>query len=148
MCAKILVVDDEPDIQLYLQAALEDEGHAVLLLEPEASFLEIVQRERPDLVCLDILMPRRSGLTLFRRMRQDPDLRGIPVLLISGVARARQLIEAESQADRDAAPIRVMDKPIQIPLLLEAVETLLAALEGGDEPAGVKTDPSTPGEQT
>jgi CheY-like chemotaxis protein len=140
---KILIVDDEVDIQLYLEAALEDEGYEVVLLGEDDVFLETVQREQPDLVCLDILMPRRSGLTLFKELQSDPQVREIPVLLISGVSKARELLQKDADVPAEApsadAPeagepssrgaVEVLEKPIHLPALLEAVQRLLGERE-------------------
>jgi len=131
MPEKILIVDDEPDIQVYLEAALEDSGYAVRLLGQEEPFLETVVAEQPSLICLDILMPRRSGLSLFKSLQEDPTLRRIPVLLISGITKARALLEqdAEPDAQRERGGVAVLEKPIQIPELLQTVEALLAPKE-------------------
>ena len=128
MPAKILIVDDEPDIQLYLEAALEDAGYEVRLLAEDEPFMATVRAESPSLICLDILMPRRSGLSLFRKLQADETLRQLPVVLISGVTKASALLEQDvvATAQQERGGVAVLEKPIQLPALLETVARLLA----------------------
>ncbi len=65
---KVVLVDDEEDIALYLQTALEDGGYVALTASNVPDGLELIRKERPDLVCLDILMPRESGFSLYQKI--------------------------------------------------------------------------------
>lgn len=78
---KILVVDDEKNIRLLLDEELTDEGYEVIQAENGAAALEIISKEKPDLVTLDIKMPGEDGLSILRRIREtEYDL---PVIICS-----------------------------------------------------------------
>ena len=81
MSKKILVVDDEKNIRLLLKEELQDEGYDVIMAENGADALEMIQKEVPDLVTLDIKMPGEDGLSILRKIREiEYDL---PVIICS-----------------------------------------------------------------
>ena len=85
MPKKILIVDDDPIIVKYLQAVFSDNGYATCNASSSMEGLELVRREMPDLITLDIQMPGEWGPRFYRKLRQDKDLRGIPIVVISGI---------------------------------------------------------------
>jgi CheY-like chemotaxis protein len=85
MPKKILIVDDDPIIVKYLQAVFSDNGYATCNAASSMEGLELVRREMPDLITLDIQMPGEWGPRFYRRLRQDKELREIPVVVISGI---------------------------------------------------------------
>ena len=85
MKKKILIVDDERDIVSYLEMVLQDQGFDTLTAGDGNEALEVVRREKPDLVTLDISMPKASGTRFYKEMRTDPELSGIPVLIVTAV---------------------------------------------------------------
>ncbi len=85
MPKKILIVDDDPIIVKYLQAVFSDNGYATCNASSSMEGLELVRREMPDLITLDIQMPGEWGPRFYRRLRQDKELREIPVIVISGI---------------------------------------------------------------
>lgn len=87
----ILVVDDEADVILGLRAVLEADGHQVLSASDGAEALEILERHRPDLVILDILMPGLDGWETLRRMQSNDRLREIPVLMLTVLDKAHEV---------------------------------------------------------
>lgn len=82
---RILIVDDEPDIVSYLEMILQDNGFATMVARDGNEALEMVRREKPDLVTLDISMPEASGTRFYKEVRTDPELRDIPVVIVTGV---------------------------------------------------------------
>jgi len=86
---KVLVVDDEPDMLLYLSAFLEDHGYEPRTAVDGFHAWEAMQEERPDLVILDLRMPRQTGLQLYRAMLASDPLKDIPVVFISGLTHFR-----------------------------------------------------------
>lgn len=82
---RILVIDDDADIVAYLGTILRDHGYDVLSVTDGAAGLETARREHPDLICLDIAMPPPTGVRVYRDLRDDPALRGIPVVMVTGV---------------------------------------------------------------
>jgi CheY-like chemotaxis protein len=85
MPKKILVVDDDPIIVKYLQAVFSDNGYATCSASSSMEGLGVVRREMPDLITLDIQMPGEWGPRFYRKLRQDKELREIPVIVISGI---------------------------------------------------------------
>lgn len=81
----VLVIEDEPDIVEFLTILLEDHGYRAVFAGNGREGLEAIQTERPDLVSLDINMPMKSGVKVFREMKSDPDLCRIPVVIVTGV---------------------------------------------------------------
>jgi two-component system response regulator MprA len=114
----ILVVDDEPGIRAVLASSLEFEGYAVRTAPDGRAALAEVERSRPDLVLLDVLMPGLDGLTACRRLRaQDP---GLPVLMLT----ARDLT-GDRVAGLDAGADDYLAKPFELDELLARVRALL-----------------------
>ena len=81
--ARILVVDDVPDNIKLLAYELTDEGHAVLVAHDGPQALARADAERPDVILLDIMMPGIDGIEVCRRLKDDPLLRSIPVIMVS-----------------------------------------------------------------
>lgn len=79
----ILVADDEPHILQILKFTLEKEGYGVLTAEDGERAMALIEQEWPDLVILDVMMPRMSGLEVCRKMRQDYRLNQIPVMILT-----------------------------------------------------------------
>ncbi|MCL6559202.1 MAG: response regulator [Firmicutes bacterium] len=83
--ALVLVIDDEPNIALVLKIALSDEGHEVITVPNGPAGLERLQRKPlPEIVLVDLLMPGMTGRTVIETMYANPELRDIPVLIITG----------------------------------------------------------------
>jgi two-component system alkaline phosphatase synthesis response regulator PhoP len=81
--AKILVVDDEPDILNVITMALEHVGHSVVAAEDGQAGVEMAKKEIPDLIVTDVRMPEMDGYELCQAIRATPELKHIPVLLLS-----------------------------------------------------------------
>jgi len=80
---KILVVDDEQDITALVAYHLEREGFRVLKAHDGLQAMELVKRERPNLLILDLMLPRMSGLDICRRLRREPDTARLPILMLT-----------------------------------------------------------------
>ena len=128
MPAKIMIVDDEPDIRMYLEAVLEDGGYQTCGLGEGKSILEFVSEQKPDLIVLDIMMPKRSGVSVYKALRASEDFKYIPVIIISGMMPTRDLIEEEFNKliaeDSIPPPEGFVEKPIKLPALMELIEEL------------------------
>ncbi len=86
MSKKILIVDDEPDTVTFISAVLEENGYASIGAKDGVEGLELLRKEHPDLVLLDLMMPKKSGITMFQEMRKDPSMSSIPVVVATGVS--------------------------------------------------------------
>jgi len=85
MPKKILIIDDDPIIVKYLQAIFSDNGYATCSASSSMEGLEVVRREKPDLITLDLQMPGEWGPRFYRKLRKDKELRDIPVIVVSGI---------------------------------------------------------------
>ncbi len=113
---KIMVVDDEPAIRELIVAVLEDEGYEAIGAGSGTRALELMPHERPDLVLMDIMMPEMDGREALRRMRQQPDLACIPVVMMS----------AAFAPDRVGHRISAfLSKPFDLDHLLATIEQVL-----------------------
>jgi len=126
---KVLIVDDEQSILIYLTTVLEDTGYVTCSALDGEEGLRVARREKPDLVCLDVMMPKHSGVSLYEKIKRDPDLRPIPVMFISAYNRIRDLRNpaAFRKMIPDTAipqPELCMEKPIKVPEFLAAVAKL------------------------
>ena len=83
----ILVVDDEPDVRTYLKMILEDAGFIVETAVDGMDALEKMQVNKPDLLSLDLVMPRKTGNKLIYEMRKDKSLARIPVIIVTAHAQ-------------------------------------------------------------
>ena len=122
---RILVVEDEEDISRYLAAALEDGGYEVETAFDAVGGLRAIGEQRPDLVCLDIVMPGPTGLSLYREIRENPELAGMPIVVVSGLSPD----DAESTlgfGDTLPPPDAFIEKPVDIQELINAVGRLIA----------------------
>lgn len=83
---KILIVDDDPNIRDYLSSLMEDNEYQPLTASDVQQGLTIARKEIPDLITLDLDMPGEWGPRFYRHMSQEPDLKNIPVIVISGMS--------------------------------------------------------------
>ena len=126
---KVLVVDDEADMVVSLAAMLEDHGYeAVQARSAEEAFMRIME-SRPDLVCLDIMMPGQSGIALYRKLKLDERTKGIPAVFISAFSMARdftgtgfrKLIPEPAVPE----PAAYLEKPFKADRLLEIIREVI-----------------------
>lgn len=122
MTVTVLVVDDDPVIQRLLRVNFEMEGYEVLVAVDGVDGLERARAEHPDIVVLDIMMPRMSGLDVAKSLKADPDTASIPVLLLSAKAQEADLVAGDESGADD-----YLTKPFDPLHLLQRVEKLLAA---------------------
>jgi two-component system alkaline phosphatase synthesis response regulator PhoP len=81
---RVVVVEDEQDVAELIRYNLAREGYEVVLAANGADALRLIQGARPDIVLLDIMVPQLNGWEVCRRLKQDPETRGIPVIMVTG----------------------------------------------------------------
>ncbi|MGH2687442.1 MAG: response regulator [Actinomycetota bacterium] len=91
MGRSVLVADDDPNIQRILRLNLELEGYSVTAASDGVEALESLARTPPDIVVLDVMMPRLDGLEVLRRIREEAATAGIPVILLTARSGAEDL---------------------------------------------------------
>ena len=80
---KILVVDDKPEVVELVTATLEGEGYQIICAFDGEEALEKINKERPDLVLLDVRMPKMTGLEVLAKAKKDPQTRDIPIIMLT-----------------------------------------------------------------
>ena len=121
---RILVVDDESDVRDYLRAALEDEGFLVETASDGFEALDMVRRETPDMISLDLVMPRHSGAKFYHDLQKDKHLAKIPVLIVTGHARD-DLGKTDFAEMTMSGPGVYLEKPVHPASYVAAVRKVL-----------------------
>ena len=125
---RILIVDDDPEIVESIRMALQARGYEVLVARDGNQGLAMAERESPDLVILDMMMPKRSGFLVLERLRrnqQDDQL--LPVIMITANEGSRHKAYAEMLSVSD-----YIRKPFAMDRLLESVRRALGEEEAGE----------------
>lgn len=119
----VLVVDDDPDARDFFVTVLEDNGYATVSARDGNEALQCLAEALPDLVTLDITMPEKSGVGVYRKLREEDHLKKIPVIIITGISDDfKQFISSRRQVP---PPDGYLSKPVEPEQLLELVGTLL-----------------------
>ena len=126
--ATVLVVDDEPDLVELLEYALETEGFTVLTAADGVAGLAIAEAEKPDLIVVDIKMPRMDGITLTAQIRERAALRLTPILMLTARTDERDEIAGLEAGADDYLP-----KPVSPKRLVSRVKALLRRVEREEE---------------
>jgi two-component system alkaline phosphatase synthesis response regulator PhoP len=116
----ILVVDDEEDLLDLLEYNLEQEGYNTVLARDGVEALDAAREEAPDLIILDIMMPRMDGIEACRRLRKDAHLRTIPIMMLT--ARSE---EEDQVAGLDVGADIYLSKPVSVSVILSQTKALL-----------------------
>src|SRR4051812_24428179 len=119
--ASVLIVDDDPVIRRMLQLSFESEGFGVRTAGDGVDGLESMRKERPDVVVLDIMMPRLDGMKVLRELNGDDDLRGMPVILLSAKATSLDI-----ELGLKAGAADYVTKPCDPIDLIDRVKSILA----------------------
>ncbi|MBF0564761.1 MAG: response regulator [Nitrospirae bacterium] len=85
MSKRVLIVDDEKDTRTYLASILKKKKYEVLFAEDGVEGLAKAREEKPDLIILDIMMPKKNGIRVLEALRRDPDLGDVNVIMLSGI---------------------------------------------------------------
>ncbi len=124
----ILVVDDELSFRLFLKTLFETGGYQVIVARNGREGLEKARNARPACIVLDVMMPERGGLEMYRELKHSPELRNIPVVMLSAVAAAgftHALSMIGLSAGDLPSPEAYVEKPPHPGPLLEVVYGLI-----------------------
>ena len=83
----ILIVDDEIDMRFFLSTLVETNGYRHVLAKNGSEGLKMAHKIRPDLIILDVMMPKEGGVHMYGQLRVSPELRDIPVIMLSAISR-------------------------------------------------------------
>jgi DNA-binding response OmpR family regulator len=121
MSKTVLVADDEPSIVVSLEYLLEREGYRVLVARDGEEALAVVQAQRPDLVLLDVMMPRMSGFDVCQRIRESSSAHDILIVMLTAKGR-----DIEINKGLELGADAYITKPFSTRELMATVRELLA----------------------
>ena len=122
MSQKILVADDEPNIVISIEYLMKREGYTVLVARDGQEALDMIARERPDLVLLDVMMPKKSGFEVCQAVRASEELQSTKILMLTAKGRDTDLAKGLALG-ADA----YMTKPFSTRELVQKVAEMLGA---------------------
>jgi len=103
MAKKVLLIDDDVNAVKYLSVVLDENGYEVEAAYDGREGLQKIKDWNPDVIVLDVMMPKKSGFTLFKQLRKDDEFKDLPVLMLTGVAGVLEELDEESE-DTHARP--------------------------------------------
>jgi DNA-binding response OmpR family regulator len=124
--AKIVIADDEPNILISLEFLMQREGHEVHLARDGQEALDLLRRERPQLLLLDVMMPRKTGFEVCQEVRQDEQLKDTLILMLTAKGRETDVVKGLALGAN-----AYMTKPFSTRELADKVRALLAGGAGG-----------------
>ncbi|NOZ25483.1 MAG: response regulator [Nitrospirae bacterium] len=113
---KVMVIDDEPFILMMIEDKLRRGGLDVVTLRESKNAVEVIRREKPDLIILDWMMPEISGINICKTIKTDPDLSRIPVFMLTAKGQ-----EDDEKLGISCGVDRYITKPFSPRILLELV---------------------------
>lgn len=122
----ILAIDDELDTLTFYSEVLDDFDFSPITAENGMVGLDKARDENPDLILLDIMMPKKGGLKTYRELKNDPDLKNIPVIIITGISKNvdfKKLLDKPSTGK--IAPEGHLTKPITADDLIHEIRRVL-----------------------
>lgn len=120
--SKVIVVDDEPFILMMIEDKLKKAKINVITLRESRNALEIIKKERPDLIILDWMMPELSGIELCKQIRKDSDISAIPVFMLTAKGQ-----DSDEQLGLQSGVTRYITKPFSPKSLLEMVQETIGS---------------------
>ena len=129
MSKKVLVVDDDPDVRTFNVAVLEENGYQPLVATNGEEGMELVKKEKPALLILDVLMPRESGIRLYREIKTDKSLKHTPIIIMSGIAEKSFLRSQKALTEFGGAvvpePEGYLEKPVDAEDLVAKIKEVI-----------------------
>jgi len=96
MAKQVLVIDDDQNTVRYLSVVLSEHGYNPVAAYDGSEGLQKVEQAKPDLIVLDVMMPKKSGFVLFKQLKKDERYRDIPVLMLTGVSGILEELESHN----------------------------------------------------
>jgi twitching motility two-component system response regulator PilH len=126
---RILIVDDEDEVREFVSAVLEENGYVPIFARNGEEALEIIRQEKPDLMIMDILMPKQGGIRMYRELKTTEAFRDMPVVIYSGIAKRTflrtQAARVEMGGESVPEPDAYIEKPAKPEYLAEIVKQIL-----------------------
>lgn len=148
MSKRVLIVDDDQNNTKYLSTILKEHGYTPLAAGDGAEGLKVAGEEKPDLIVLDVMMPRKSGFNVFVSLKKDEELKGIPVIMLTAIndviedgkdksedetfeqmkdfyLEKMEKLVGKFRDNGDVKPEMFLDKPVEPDKFAEAVTSLI-----------------------
>jgi CheY-like chemotaxis protein len=125
LARKILIVDDEADARTYLEVLFQENGYETAVAVDGDEAMPKVKEFKPDVITLDIIMPRESGQKFYRELVRDPEFAKVPVVVCSGVTRYRELFSRDHRTM--PKPFAFVEKPVDRDELLQKIKEAIAS---------------------
>ncbi len=122
--ARIAYVDDDMELTTVVASVLEDAGYEVVVAHDGEAGLEMILTEQPDLIILDVMMPKLNGWELARYLRSKPDWNDTPILMLTGIGPTINDLTAPLYGAEEH-----MDKPFEFDALTDRVQAMLSRVE-------------------
>jgi two-component system phosphate regulon response regulator PhoB len=126
---KILIVDDELDVRIYVGTLFETSGYEPITARNGREGLQKAKEKSPDLIILDVMMPKAGGVMMYRELKADQQLKEIPVIMLTGVGEKSfshylKMLKFKIKDPIDQ-PNAYMEKPLDHEKLLELVREII-----------------------
>jgi len=129
MAKKVLVVDDELDMRTFVTTLLETSGFKPIAAKDGVEGLEAARSRKPAVIILDVMMPNLSGISMYRDLKNDPELKDVPVIMLSALSKKTffhsQKVLDEYRSEKIPEPAGYIEKPAEADELLEAIQNCL-----------------------
>lgn len=120
MAKKVLIVDDEPQLARIVQVRLAANGYEVISARNGQEALDMAEGDRPGLILMDVMMPKMHGLEALRRLKEKPETKDTPVVMLTAKDDKESVSEASALGAKD-----YMSKPFNAEALLDVVKKYL-----------------------
>ena len=126
---KVLIVDDDDDVRKLVSKLVERSGYQAILAKNGVEGMDKIREDKPDLIILDILMPKQSGIRMYHELKTDEPLKDIPVIMLSAIEE-RSFFRSQKVLDEFAgqsvpAPAAYIEKPEEPEELMELMKRIL-----------------------
>jgi CheY-like chemotaxis protein len=108
MAKKILIIDDDPIIVDYLVALFQDNGYETCTASSGTEGMDILRKEKPDLITLDLQMPEEWGPRFYRKLRKNKELKDIPVIVVTGIDGTHAIKDAVGVIRKPFDPAKLL----------------------------------------
>lgn len=126
MSKKVLVVDDDPDVRSFVITVLDENQYMPLVAQDGVEAFEMIEKDPPDLVILDVLMPRGSGIRLYHKLKTTEKYKQIPIIMFTGIAlnsflKSQRVLD-EFKGEEVPEPDIYLEKPVDPEELAAAIK--------------------------
>ena len=126
MSKKVLVVDDDPDVRSFVITVLDENQYMPLVAQDGVEAFEMIEKNPPDLVILDVLMPRGSGIRLYHKLKTTEKYKQIPIIMFTGIAlnsflKSQRVLD-EFKGEEVPEPDIYLEKPVDPEELAAAIK--------------------------